>query len=101
MSLYSSAMGTSATSAASSIISRVILLFSAAMAHSTSGSTVVASPTVEQTTKKSLRFSMRCLPAMGMAGYYRVEGGRLGGLPAGWSPAAGIPGSGQVGEEHQ
>src|SRR5215467_7335569 len=74
MSLYSSAIGTSATKDALSIIARVTLPFSSAMAQSTPGRRVEVSPSREQTARKALRSSMEnSLKVLVDAHYKRAE----------------------------
>src|ERR1700730_11717176 len=71
ISLYSSRMWTSATAAALSIISRVTLPLSSAMAQRIPGSRVVVSPKREQTARKSLRSSIDVSPwLLSLAGHY-------------------------------
>src|SRR6266853_1635976 len=70
MSLYSSAMLTSAIEAALSIISRVTLPFSSAMAQSTPGSKVAVKPKWEHTVRNVLRSSMKVSCDLKMAGHY-------------------------------
>src|SRR5215471_14883592 len=72
MSLYSSAMGTSAMKDALSIISRVTLPFSSAMAHSTPGRRVEVNPKREQTARKALRSSMKAPSRCKVEGHYKT-----------------------------
>src|ERR1044071_3307295 len=74
MSLYSSAMVTSAMTAALSIMSRVTFPFWPAKAHRTPGMSVEVSPRREQIEKKARRSNMRSLLRIRMAAHYKLRG---------------------------